>query len=466
MNIVDPKLFKAYDIRGIYPTQINEDVMTAIIRGIYTVLAKQIGKRDFSIAVGHDMRISSPALHAIALDTLKKSGAHVIDIGLIATPTMYYAVKTYGYDAGIQISASHNPKEYNGIKIVRREGDTLVKIGKEAGMTDIARTVATQAFAPYGDEGRIEHKPDILKDEVQAALKEIHPGSIKDLCIVADPANAMGIPPLEEMFSHLDRDLVKINFTLDGTFPAHQADPLQHKTLRQLQDKVIETKADLGICTDGDADRAMFIDERGEIIPATLITTLIAGEMLRDNPGERILVDIRYIRNVEHMVRSMGGAVGYTNVGHALITAQVNREHALFAGESSGHYYFRSMGGCESTVRVILYVLRVLAREKKPISEILKHMQTSNESGETNFELPHGTDLPGLIQKIRSAFPDGELNELDGIAISYPQWRFNVRSSNTEPVLRLNLEADTKELMREKTEAITSMILEAGAEIV
>lgn len=464
--MIDTKIFKAYDIRGIYPLQINETVMEDIMRAIYTFLAEEIGKKDFTIVLGRDMRLSSPALHEIARDTLKKSGARVIDVGLVATPTVYFTVKQYDYDAGIQISASHNPKDYNGIKIVRRDGDSIVKIGKETGMLKITELATTKQFSEYTYNGTHEEKSNVIQEEINKAMDSIDVGDISKLKIVADPANAMGIIPLKELFDRLETEFITINFELDGTFPAHQADPLQHKTLRQLQDKVKETGADLGICTDGDADRAMFINEKGEIIPATLITTLIAGEILRDEPGERILVDIRYIRNVEDIVRQMGGEVGYTPVGHALITKQVNQEDAVFAGESSGHYYFRSMGGCESTIRVILYVLRVLAREQKPISEILHALETSVESGETNFELEGNTKSSDVIDKLKETYADGELNTLDGIAITYQDWRFSVRSSNTEPVIRLNVEGKTSEVVTEKEVQIKNMILEMGAKIV
>ncbi len=466
MNTIDTKIFKAYDIRGIYPAQINEQVMEDIMRAIYTFLADEIGKKDFTIVLGRDMRLSSPALHEIARETLKKSGAKVIDIGLAATPTVYFAVKQYDYDAGIQISASHNPKDYNGIKIVRRDGDSIVKIGKETGMPKITELAVNKTFSEYTYDGTIMEKDDVLREEINKAMDAINVEDISELKIVADPANSMGIIPLQELFDRINTEFITINFELDGTFPAHQADPLQHKTLRQLQDKVQETGADLGICTDGDADRAMFINEKGEIIPATLITTLIAGEILRDNPGERILVDIRYIRNVEDIVRQMGGEVGYTPVGHALITKQVNQEDAVFAGESSGHYYFRSMGGCESTIRVILYVLRVLAREQKPISEILSDLQTSVESGETNFELTEGTKPQDVMENIKKQYSDGELNTLDGIAITYPDWRFSVRSSNTEPVVRLNIEGKSPDIVKQKEMELKKIILDMGASVV
>lgn len=465
MKNIDTSIFQTYDIRGIYPDQLNEDVMEDITRAIYTFLKRKLKKTDFTIVLGHDMRLSSPTLHKIAAETLKKCGAHVIDIGLIATPTMYFTVKNDEYDAGIQISASHNPKEYNGIKIVCRSEDVLVKISKNTGMNSIITIVETKSFADYSEGGSITKQDGILREEIDQALQAVNPGDVDGIRVVVDPANAMGILPITELFDRIDAELIQMNFELDGTFPVHQADPLQHKTLRGLQDKVRAEKAHMGIAIDGDADRAMFIDEKGEIVPATLITTLIAGEMLKENPGARILVDIRYIRNVEEMVKKMGGEVGYTKIGHALITEQVNNENALFAGESSGHYYFKSMGGCESTVRVILYVLSVLSREKKPFSKILEELRSSVESGEFNFLLPETVNVSDIIKELEQAFSDGELSNLDGVAISYPDWRFSVRTSNTEPLIRLNVEGTSKDIVMQKADQIKEMLSDRGAKL-
>lgn len=465
MTDMNYSIFKAYDIRGIYPTQINEDGMEDIIRSIYTFFSRKLTRRNITIVLGHDMRISSPSLHKIARETLQKCGAHVIDLGLVATPTVYFALKEYKHDGAIQISASHNPAEYNGIKIALRDGDAIIKIGKKSGMDDIVKAIKESDFEEYIDGGSIEVKSNVLVEEIDQALATIHPGDVSGLKIVADPANAMGILPLSNMFDRLDAKLIEMNFELDGTFPAHQADPLQHKTLRDLQQKVKGEGADLGIAIDGDADRAMFINEKGEIIPATLITTLIAAEILKDQPGARILVDIRYIRNVRDIVKKLGGEVGYTHIGHALITSQVNEEQAVFAGESSGHYYFLSMGGCESTMRVVLYVLRVMTREKKPISEILKSLETSIESGEVNFELNAGTTTDMVTSKIKEDYADGELNTLDGIAISYDDWRLSVRSSNTEPLVRLNVEGKTQEIVDTQIAKLKTIILGLGSQI-
>jgi len=465
MTAIDTSIFKTYDIRGIYPNQLNENVMEDITRAIFTFMSRKLKKTDMTIVLGHDMRLSSPVLHKIASETLQKCGAQVIDIGLIATPTMYFAVKNDSYDAGIQISASHNPKEYNGIKIVIRDGDSIIKIGKNAGMNNIITIVENNAFQDYAEGGSITKQDGVLGEEIDQALLAVPINDVSNLKVVVDPANGMGILPITDLFDRLDATLLPMNFELDGTFPVHQADPLQHKTLRGLQAKVKEDHAQLGIAIDGDADRAMFIDERGEIVPATLITTIIAGEMLKDNPGARILVDIRYIKNVEEMVKKMGGEVGYTKVGHALITEQVNKEGALFAGESSGHYYFKSMGGCESTIRVILYVLNVLAREKKPFSQILKSIHTSIESGEFNFRLPETVSAPQIIAELESNFSDGKLSKLDGIAISYPNWRFSVRTSNTEPLIRLNVEGTSSDIVKKKAEQIKDMLIKHGAKL-
>lgn len=466
MTTINPKIFKAYDIRGIVPTELNDDNIEEIVRAIYTFFSQDLGKRDLTVVLGRDMRISSPTFHEKAKQALANSGATVIDIGLSPTPSVYYTVLTYGYDVGIQISASHNPAEYNGLKMVKRVGQKLVKIGKDTGMPEVARIAAEKAFAEYTNDGKVIEKPGIIAEEMEKAIAAISPQHIGKLKVVADPANAMGIPPLKALFDKFPQvEFITMNFELDGTFPAHQADPLQFKFHRWLQDKVVEEKADLGISTDGDADRVFFIDEKGEIIPATLITSLIAREILLQYPGERLLFDIRYTRNAQRVVEKYGGTYGYTKVGHALITEQLNQENAIFAGESSGHFYFREVGGCESSMRIVLYVLEAIGREKKPISEILKDLQSSFESGETNFELPADLDVKQFLHTLAEEYKDGEVSWLDGIAIDFPEWRFNIRTSNTEPLLRLNVEGESETIMKQKNEELTQRILKTGAHI-
>ena len=275
----------------------------------------------------------------------------------------------------------------------------------------------------------------------------------------------MGSVFLDELFTHVDADIVRMNWELDGSFPAHQADPLQFNLWGDLRKRVVSEHADFGIMPDGDGDRVFFVDEKGDIIPATLITALISREILTRHPGERILVDIRYIRNVGAVVEKYGGELSISQVGHALITEQLNKEHAFFAGESSGHYYFRETGGAESSARVILYVLDALSRANKPLSHLLVGFATSVESGETNFRLNDGITGAQITQSIVSAYKDGELSELDGIAVTYPDWRLSIRSSNTEPLIRLNVEGATETLVKEKNKELTERILNVGASI-
>lgn len=446
--IKDLTIFKAYDIRGIYPTQINENIVHEISQAVYTYLSKKLKKNNLTIAIGHDMRLSSPSLYKVVCDAFVAYGVKVSALGLCATPTVYYSVLKNKYDAGLQISASHNPKQYNGLKMAQRDGTKIIKIARNTGMEDIVEIVKNNSYSIPKNNGAITKNPNMLQKEIADAVSAVQIGDIKNIKVVVDPANAMGILPLEELSKTIGLKLIKMNFTLDGTFPAHQADPLQHSTLVDLQKKVKTEKASLGIALDGDCDRVMFVNEKGGIVPATLITTLVSAEVLKTHPGSLVLVDIRYIRNVADMVTKMGGKVGISKVGHALITKQTNDENAVFAGESSGHYYFRELGGCESPVRVILYILSILAREKKPFSKILHKIQTSIESGEFNFILPKEVKPREIIDKLKYKFAKGKISELDGVAIEFPDWRLSIRSANTEPLLRLNIEGATKEIVK------------------
>lgn len=460
---MNSSIFKAYDIRGIYPTDLNEEVMVSVIRSIYAFFKKELGKENISIVLGRDMRISGPSLFEIAKKTLLACGAEVIDIGLVSTPTFYYSVLKYSYDAGIDITASHNPKEYAGIKFVKREGNKIVKIGKSTGMNEIKELALASVFPEYTNDGTVTTRTDVLDEEITDALEHIDLTKLKKYKVACDPANGMGSLYVEKLFQRVGGELEKMNFDLDGTFPAHQADPLDFNNLIPLQKKVVEVKADFGIEPDGDGDRVFFIDERGEVVPATMISSLIAQEVLKHNPGEKIIVDIRYTKNVTRIVEKYGGTALISKVGHAFITEDVNRESAYFAGESSGHFYFGETGGAESAVRVILYVLQALSESGKPLSELLKDLQTSFESGERNFVMPDGKNPKDLMDEIVKEYDKGLLSTLDGIAIDFPEWRFSIRSSNTEPLLRLNVEADSDEMMKAKFQELTDRILKSGA---
>ena len=464
MKPINPSIFKAYDIRGIYPTDLNEEAAEVIAQAIYKTFRHDTEKDTMSIVLGRDMRQSSPSLHNVISAALISMGATVVDIGIVPTPTVYFMVQNGKYDGGIQISASHNPGEYNGIKIIRRDGNSLIKIGKSTGMDRIKQAALAGNISPSETKGTVVNISDAVKQEIAAAFTAVNP-TITKHTIVIDAANAMGSVFLDELFTHVDADIVRMNWELDGSFPAHQADPLQFNLWGDLRKRVVSEHADFGIMPDGDGDRVFFVDEKGDIIPATLITALISREILTRHPGERILVDIRYIRNVGAVVEKYGGELSISQVGHALITEQLNREHAFFAGESSGHYYFRETGGAESSARVILYVLDALSRANKPLSQLLAGFATSVESGETNFRLNDGITGAHITQSVVSAYKDGELSELDGIAVTYPDWRLSIRSSNTEPLIRLNVEGATETLVKEKNSELTERILNIGASL-
>ena len=455
-NIPPEGIFKSYDIRGIYPNELNEEFTIPITKAIYKLLSDQLSKTEsLTIAVGRDMRLSSPAIFESVTKTLMELGAKVIDLGIVSTTTFYFAVFSKKYDGGIQITASHNPKEYNGLKIVRSSETGLIKIGKNTGMEDIKKMAREGVDIIPRGEGNIEKLQGVLEEEVQNSLKIAGFPEIRKYKIVADAANALGALYIDALFKAIPGELIKMNFELDGTFPAHQADPLQFDTLKDLQKKVLEEKADLGLAPDGDGDRLFFIDEKGQIIQPSLITALVAKELLSENKGETILFDIRYILSPKKIVEEYGGKYVITKVGHAFITEKMTEVGGIFAGESSAHYFFRETGNAESQMPMILFVLRVMTKESKPLSEIIAGMKRSHESGERNFKVKNALEI---IEALKEKYKDADISTLDGIAVTYKDWRFSVRTSNTEPLLRLNVEHMGKEPLEGKVEELVSEI--------
>jgi phosphomannomutase len=459
MRSIDPSIFKAYDIRAIYPEQMDEENIVTIIRSIYKFFQKKIGKEQLTIVLAYDMRLSGPQLFAAAKQTLVSIGAQVIDCGQLSTPSFYFASSHYGYDCGIQITASHNPKEYNGLKFVINTPNGLIKIGKSTGMLDVQKMALEGVTFETKIQGTITEKTGILEDEVANAIQLFNNPSIKNYKIVADPANAMGAQYIDALFKKIPADLIKMNFELDGSFPAHQPDPLNFDNLKDLQQRVLAEKADFGLAPDGDGDRLYFIDEKGQVIPATIITALIARELLKEKPGATILVDIRYILATKKIVEEFGGKTAITKVGHAFITQKLGELRGLFAGESSGHFYYQANGNAESQLNTILCVLKVLTEEGKTLSEVADELRRSYESGEFNFKVTNATEI---IEALQEKYSDCELDTLDGIAINYPTWRASIRTSNTEPLLRLNLESFDKKEMEEKRDEIIAFIESHG----
>lgn len=457
MNIPE-EIFKAYDIRGTYPDKLNEESTSQIFRAIFKLFSEGLKDKKPKIVLGRDMRLSSPSLHKAAVEALVAVGAEVVDIGVVSTPTVYFATRHYGAEGGVQISASHNPKEYNGIKIVKNSDKGLLKIGQSTGMDKIKEWSIKGVDLLEAKGSVVEiHTDELLDKEVDNALKIAGNPEIKKFKIVADAANAMGAEYLNALFKKVPADLVRMNFELDGTFPAHQADPLQFELLKDLQERVVQEGADLGLAPDGDGDRLMFIDEKGEIVKPSVITALVARELLRENKGEKVLFDIRYIYSPQKVVEENGGEPVLTRIGHAFITEHLAKVDGIFAGESSGHYYYRATGYAESQLPTILLVLKAMTRENKKLSEIAKELERGYESGEINFKVKNAQELMKLLQE---RFSDGEVMDIDGIAISYPDWRFLVRTSNTEPLLRLTMEHLDPNAAEAKKEELIKLIEE------
>jgi phosphomannomutase len=451
---INPKIFKAYDIRGIYGEDFDDEAAREIGLAFAAMRKKELRKENgLKIVVGFDMRLSSPALKEKLMEGLVDGGVEVIDIGLAATPTLYFAVAHYGYDGGILVSASHNPKEYNGFKIVREKASP---VGEGTGMEELKELVMNGKTEKAAEAGKITKKEGVLIDQIEHDLKFADVSKMKKMKIVIDPANSMGILYFDELSKHIPGEVVKMNWELDGTFPAHEADPLKPENMEALCEKVKETGADIGIATDGDGDRIFFAADDGERLDPGVTRAILCKIFLKEMPGSKIAYDIRPGRITPDTILENGGIPVVTRVGHSLIKDQAVREGAYFAGESSGHFFLNMKEGCyEIPVIVTLKLLEELSRSGMSFSEYAKPYEKYFHSGEINSEV---ADKNAVITRLKEKYSDAKQNDMDGISIEYPDWWFNVRPSNTEPKLRLNLEARTKELMEEKRDEVLGMI--------
>ncbi len=443
---INPKIFKAYDIRGIYPDQLNEEVAYWIGRAfIYHTQAKKI-------AIGYDMRVSSTKLQDSFIKGVTEQGADVIKIGLSTTPMIYFASWNLEIDGAVMITASHNPAEWNGIKLCLKNA---VPVGEGSGMEQIKKLAISQNIPAANKQGEVSENNE-LKNKYLDYISSFFQTGKQKRKIVIDFGNAMGIidkAVYEKFPADIEVEYLFDNF--DGTFPNHEANPLKTETLKILQDKVKETKADLGIAYDGDADRIGFVDEKGEIIPMDYPIALLAKEVLKKYPGALILMDLRSSNAVKETIKEAGGRVHRCRVGHSLIKKQMREEGAVFAGELSGHYFFEENSKAELPTLAALMILNLINESRKKLSELTVNLKKYYHSGEINSEVE---DKIGMINKLKEIYQDGKIDELDGVRIDFSDWWFNVRPSNTEPVLRLNLEAKTKKLMEEKKDELLKII--------
>ncbi len=433
---VDPTIFKAYDIRGLYGTQIDGDLAEQIGRAFARVLGELEGKPTSAlrVALGHDMRLPAAELHARYLAGLIAEGVHVLDAGQVATEVVYFLVGSRGLDGGLACTASHNPAEYTGAKLLR-EG--ALALSGDAGIERIRELL--EAGLPDAPGGGSVESVDWGEAYRADVLSFVDPLAIRGLRVVADGSNGMAGPAIGPILEHLDLTLQTFFWAPDGNFPGHGPNPLLPENRDLIIEKVRESHADIGIVFDGDADRCFFIDEHGEFAAGDFVTALLASSLLRSHPGEAILYDVRASRAVEDAVTAAGGRAYRNRVGHAFFKTRMREEGSLFGGEVSGHYYFREFYCADSGAIPALMMLELCARAGRPLSALLAPFRERYFiSGEINSEV---ADQDAMLAETARRYSDARQDTLDGISIDYDDWHFNVRPSNTEPLLRLCLES-------------------------
>jgi len=442
---VNPSIFKAYDIRGIYPTDLDEEVAYNIGRAFVTFL-----KTD-KVIVGHDMRLSGPAVFDAVTRGITDQGADVYQIGLVSTDQYYFACTKLGFP-GMMVTASHNPKAYNGFKMVRKMPYLL---SGDEGIQDLRKLVEAGVFPEASRKGTFISK-DFKQEFVQSVLSLIDVTKIKPLKVVADPRNGTVGPILQEIYSHLPVNLIGLNLEPDGNLPCGGLDPLQPENRAELQQRVKAEGADIGFAFDGDGDRFFAIDNRGAFISGDFLTAILAKYLLEKKPGAKIIHDVRASWAVADLVTEMGGTSMVERVGHAFIKTRMARDNVLFAGEVSGHYYFQDFNYADSGIIPSLLLLELLSTKGGKISDLLQALEAKYFiSGEINTKV---ADPLAKIEELKKIYQAGEIETLDGASISFPTWHFNVRPSNTEPLLRLNLEAKTQKEMEQRRDEVLNII--------
>ena len=454
MPALPASAFKAYDVRGLYGEEIDADGAELLGRAFVRVLADLEGRApgELRIGLGRDMRLSAPELAARYREGMTAEGAHVVDAGQVGTEMLYHLVGSRDLDGGLMCTASHNPKAYTGAKLVRR--GALALSGDE-GIQDIRRLIEEGLGEAPG--GGSAEEVDVYGSFQEQALAVIDASAVKPLRVVCDGGNGMAGPMVGPLLEQLGLDLVTHYWTPDGNFPDHEPNPLLEENRKFIMDTVVSEGADLGIAWDGDADRCFFIDDGGNFVDGDFLTALLAESLLRKEPGATILYDLRASRAVPDIVAEHGGTALRNRVGHAFFKTRMRAEGAAFGGEVSGHYYFRDFHNADSGTLPALLILELLSKEGKTLSELLAPLRSKYFiSGEINSEVE---DPAGKMQELAEKYADGEQDELDGISVDYEDWHFNVRPSNTEPLLRLNLESVvSREDMERRRDEVLSVI--------
>ncbi len=446
--MLDPKVFKAYDVRGIHPTELDEEGAYAIGRAY----VEQFEPRR--IAVGRDMRVSSPSMAASLIRGVTDAGTDVLDLGLVGTEMVYFAVGDLELDGGVAVTASHNPKEYTGMKIVRRGA---LPVGGDSGLLDIRdRAMALGDTSGGQTPGQVQEY-DVWPAYVERVLSFVDVSAIKPLRVVVDAANGMAGAMLPPVLERLPIEAIRYYFEPDGTFPNHEPNPLLPENREFIVERTKAEGADFGVAFDGDADRCFFVDDEGDFVPGDFVTALLAESVLEKSPGGKIIYDVRASWAVPETIEGAGGTPLVNRVGHAFIKHRMREEGAVFGGEVSGHYYFREFSQADSGVVPFLLMLELVSLRGQKLSEILRpYRDRYFITGELNTPVP---DVEAKLQELEDRFSsEGQVSHLDGISVDADQWHFNVRPSNTEPLLRLNLEARAKELMEQKRDEVLDVI--------
>jgi phosphomannomutase len=445
--IVNPGIFKAYDIRGIYPTDLDEKVAYQVGRAFVTLIGCE------KVIVGRDMRLSGPALQKELLRGLTEQGADVLDIGMVSTDQYYYACGSLGLP-GLMVTASHNPKAYNGFKMVRRMPYLL---SGDQGIQDIRRLVETEKYPTPSRLGQVVSR-DFSQDFIEKILSLVDLKVLRPLKVVVDTGNGMVGPILQQVYRQLPVELIGLYLEPDGNLPNHGLDPLQPENRRELQQRVLQEHADIGFAFDGDGDRFFTIDDRGQFISGDFLTAIMGSYLLEKSPGSKILYDVRASWAVPTLIKAAGGMPLMERVGHAFIKRRMADEGALFAGEVTGHYYFRDFFSADSGIIPSLIVMELLSKRKTSLSKLLQPLEEKYFiSGEINSTV---ADPAGRMHALVEYYPDAEQYSMDGVSFIYPTWHFNVRPSNTEPLLRLNLEATTRQEMEKHRDEVLTIIRE------
>ena len=444
---VDPEIFHAYDIRGIYGDTLTDEVAYRIGRAAAQYL------RVPEIAVGRDMRLSSPQLAAALIRGITDQGVNATDLGMTTTDGLYFAVGKFNFPAGVMITASHNPAQYNGMKFCRAQA---FPISLESGLSDIRDLAVSGKFAEPASKGQVI-KRDITDDYVKHALSFIDVSRIRPLKVVIDAGNGMAGLIMPKVFQHLPCELVPLYFELDGNFPHHPASPIEPENMVDVQKKVREVGADLGAAFDGDADRMFPVDEHGDLVDGSKVIAAVSNSLLQKFPGSTILYNLIVSKSVPELINKLGGKAIRTRVGHSYIKAEMRQNNAIFGGEHSGHFYFRDNWFADSGLIALLILLELVSVENKPLSEILKPLDHGFRSGEINSTI---ADAQGKMHALEERFGKNAktVDHLDGVTLDFGDWWFNVRPSNTEPLLRLNLEANSHELMEQKRDEVLAFI--------